>query len=242
MSRIALVTGGTGGIGKAIVNTLVEDGMKVAFTYNSNTEESEEIEGRFGRDQTKAFKCDISNTDEIKKLVDDVSSAFGTVEVLVNNAGISKNRLVLRTSMEDWKRVMEVNLDGAFALTQAILPGMIKKRWGRIIFVSSVAGLMGNVGQASYASSKAALVGLAKTVAREVSSRSITCNVVAPGLINTTMTREIREEYMKRLMEIIPLKRLGTPEEVASLVSYLSGDTASYITGQVLVVDGGLSM
>lgn len=242
MSRLALVTGGTGGIGRAIVNTLVEDGMKVAFTYNSDTEGSEEIEGRYGRDQAKAFRCDVSEVDDIKRLVDDVSSTLGPIEVLINNAGISRDRLVLRTCMEDWKRVMEVNLDGAFALTQAVLPGMIKMRWGRIVFVSSVAGLMGNVGQASYASSKAALVGLAKTVAREVSSRNITCNVVAPGLIDTTMTRKIKEEYLKKLMEIIPLKRLGRPEEVASLVSYLSGDLASYITGQVLVVDGGLSM
>ncbi len=242
MPKTALVTGGTGGIGRAIVSRLVEAGMNVVFTYNSDHDGAREIEQRFGEGRAKAYRCDLARTEDVKKFSDKVIEDLGSMDVLVNNAGTSRDRLFLRTTLRDWKEVMDVNLDGTFNVTKAFLPNMVRQRWGRVIFISSVSGLRGNVGQTSYASSKAALVGLAKSIAREVASRNITCNVVAPGLIDTAMTRKIKKEYLAKLMEMIPLGRMGSADEVASLVSYLVGDEASYITGQVMIIDGGLSI
>ena len=237
--KVALVTGSTRGIGRAIANTLAECGAIVAIVGRdqSNADSvAAEIPGARG------FACDVSEPLQIVALVEAVEKHFGSCDILVNNAGITKDNLMLRMKDEDWDAVLDANLRSAFVASRAVSRGMMKRRWGRIVNITSVVGLMGNKGQANYAASKAGLIGLTKSVAKELASRNILCNAVAPGFIETEMTAAMTPEAKAALSGQIPLERLGAPGDIAATVAFLSSEYASYITGQVLVVDGGLAM
>jgi 3-oxoacyl-[acyl-carrier protein] reductase len=238
--RAALVTGSTRGIGRAIAQTLSAAGARVAIV---------------GRDQARAqsvaadispeargFSCDVADVASVTAMVDAVEKEFGAVDILVNNAGLTRDNILFRIKDEDWDAVIDANLRGAFIAIRAASRGMMKRRWGRIINIASVVGLVGNKGQSNYAASKAGLIGLTKSVAKELASRNILANVVAPGFIETDMTKSMTEEAKKTLFTQIPLERLGTPSDVANVVAFLSSDVSSYITGQVFVVDGGMVM
>jgi len=237
--RTALVTGSTRGIGRAIAQTLSDCGANVAVV---------------GRDPSKAemvattlksgrgFACELTDPSAVVALVDEVEKAFGAVDILVNNAGITKDNLLIRLKDEDWDSVLNANLKAAFVATRAASRGMMKRRWGRVINIASIVGLIGNKGQANYAASKAGLIGLTKSVAREFASRNILANVVAPGFIDTDMTSTMTAEARETLSKQIPLERLGTPIDIAGMVAFLASEHASYITGQVFVVDGGMVM
>ncbi len=237
--KAAVVTGSTRGIGRAIADTLASCGARVAVV---------------GRDKAKAdavaaevpnargFACDVSVPADTLKLFDDVDREFGSCDILVNNAGITKDNLMLRTKDEDWDAVIDANLRSAFLAIRAASRGMMKRRWGRIVNISSVVGLTGNKGQASYSASKAGLIGLTKSVAKELAARNILCNAIAPGFIETDMTGAMPAPARTALMAQIPLARLGAPADVAWATAFLCSEYASYITGQVLVVDGGLVM
>ena len=235
----ALVTGSTRGIGRAIASTLAACGARVAVV---------------GRDKAKAdavaletpgavgFACDVTRPADILALVDSVEKEFGALDILVNNAGITKDNLMLRIKDEDWDVVLDSNLRSAFLAIRAASRGMMKRRWGRIVNISSVVGLMGNKGQTNYAASKAGLIGLTKSVAKELASRNILCNAIAPGFIETDMTSAMTPEARSALLGQIPLARLGTPADIAWTTAFLCSEYAAYVTGQVLVVDGGLVM
>jgi len=241
--KVALVTGSTRGIGRTIAETLHACGAKVAIVGRDlakATAVAGEIGGTSGT--AKGFACDIGNPAEITALVQAVEEAFGSCDILVNNAGITKDNLMLRMKDEDWDAVLETNLRSAFVAIRAVQRGMMKRRWGRIINIASVVGLIGNKGQANYAASKAGLIGLSKSVAKELASRNILCNVVAPGFIKTDMTDAMSEEAVKALSAQIPLERLGATSDVAGLVAFLASEHAGYITGQVFTVDGGMVM
>jgi 3-oxoacyl-[acyl-carrier protein] reductase len=237
--RTALVTGSTRGIGRAIAQMLSDCGANVAVV---------------GRDAAKAdmvastlkagkgFACELTDPAAVVALVEDVEKAFSGVDILVNNAGITKDNLLMRLKDEDWDAVLTANLKAAFIATRAVSRGMMKRRWGRIINIASIVGLVGNKGQANYAASKAGLIGLTKSVAKELSSRNILANVVAPGFIDTDMTSAMTAEARETLSKQIPLERLGTPADIAGVVAFLASEHASYITGQVFVVDGGMVM
>lgn len=238
--RVALVTGATRGIGRSIAGTLAECGARVAVA---------------GRDQARAaataaeigngaqgFGCDIADVSQVNALIDAVEKAFGSLDILVNNAGLTRDNILLRLKDDDWDAVLNANLRGAFATIRAATRGMMKRRWGRIINISSVVGLTGNKGQANYAASKAGLIGLTKSVAKEFASRNILANVIAPGFIETDMTAAMTPEARAAMSGQIPLERLGTPQDVANAVAFLASEQAAYITGQVLVIDGGLVM
>ncbi len=237
--KVALVTGSTRGIGRAIAYTLAECGAIVAIVgRNQATADAvaAEIPGARG------FACDVSEPLQIVSLVEAVEKHFGSCDILVNNAGITKDNLMLRMKDEDWDAVLDANLRSAFVATRAVSRGMMKRRWGRIVNITSVVGLIGNKGQANYAASKAGLIGLTKSVAKELASRNILCNAVAPGFIETEMTAAMAPEAKSAMSGQIPLDRLGAPGDIAATVAFLSSEYASYITGQVLVVDGGLTM
>ena len=238
--KTAIVTGSTRGIGRAVAQALADSGARVAVV---------------GRDRDKAagvasavgngamgFACDVTDTAQITALVADVEKEFGGVDILVNNAGVTRDNLVMRLKDEDWDAVMDANLRGAFAAIRAVSRGMMKKRSGRIINMASVVGLMGNKGQANYAASKAGLIALTKSVAKELGSRNILVNAIAPGFIETEMTDAMTPEARQALNGLIPLERLGKTDDIASMVVFLASDHAAYITGQVLVVDGGMVM
>ena len=238
--RTALVTGSTRGIGRAIAETLAGCGASVAVVGRDAARAGEVAASLGGR--ARGFACDVADTASVTTLVADVEAAFGAVDVLVNNAGLTRDNLLMRIKDDDWDAVLDANLRGAFATIRAASRGMMKRRWGRIINLASVVGLTGNKGQANYAASKAGLIGLTKSVAKELASRNILANAVAPGLIETDMTAAMTEEARAAMGGAIPLGRMGTPADIAGVVAFLASDHAAYITGQVFVVDGGMVM
>ena len=244
MSRVALVTGGSRGIGRAIAERLAADGHQVAVNYTANKEAAdaavEAITAAGGT--TIAVQGDVGDPDAVAALFETVADQLGPVEILVNNAGITRDDLILRMGLEAWDDVIETNLRSVYLATKTALRGMLRAKWGRVISISSVSGIAGNPGQANYAASKAGIIGFTKSVAREVGSRGITVNAVAPGFIETDMTEALGEEINEAVTERIALGRLGQPEEVAAAVGYLSSDEAAYVTGHTLVVDGGIAL
>jgi 3-oxoacyl-[acyl-carrier protein] reductase len=237
--RSALVTGSTRGIGRAIAGTLAACGARVAIVGRDKVQADAVAAGVQG---ARGFACDVAIPADVLTLVEAVEQDVGSLDILVNNAGITKDNLMLRIKDEDWDSVLDSNLRSAFLATRAASRGMMKRRWGRIVNISSVVGLMGNKGQANYAASKAGMIGLTKAVAKELASRNILCNAIAPGFIETDMTGAMAEEARTALAAQIPLGRLGTPDDIAWTTAFLCSEFASYITGQVLVVDGGLVM
>ena len=238
--KVALVTGSTRGIGRAIAGTLASCGATLAIVGRDQVK-ADAVAAEIGGG-AKGFACDISDTAQITALVASVEKTLGGCDILVNNAGITKDNLMLRMKDEDWNAVLETNLRSAFVAIRAAQRGMMKKRWGRVINIASVVGLIGNAGQANYAASKAGLIGLSKSVAKELASRNVLCNVVAPGFIKTDMTDAMTPEAVAKLSAQIPLDRFGSPDDIASAVAFLASDHAAYITGQVLTVDGGMVM
>ena len=238
--RTAVVTGSTRGIGRAVAEALAESGARVAIV-GRDREKAAGVAAEVGRGSA-GFACEVSDTAAVAALIAEVEKEFGGIDILVNNAGLTRDNLVMRLSDDDWDTVLDANLRGAFAAIRAVSRGMMKKRGGRIINMASVVGINGNKGQANYAASKAGLIGLTKSVAKELGSRNILVNAIAPGFIETEMTDAMTPEARSALNGIIPLGRLGKTADVASMVVFLASDHASYITGQVLVVDGGLVM
>lgn len=238
--KVALVTGSTRGIGRAIAGRLAECGATLAIVGRDQAK-ADAVAAEIGGG-AKGFACDISDSAQVQALVEAVEKALGGCDILVNNAGITKDNLMLRMKDEDWNAVLETNLRSAFVAIRTAQRGMMKKRWGRIINIASVVGLIGNAGQANYAASKAGLIGLSKSVAKELASRNVLCNVVAPGFIKTDMTDAMAPEAVAKLSAQIPLDRFGSPEDIAGAVAFLASDHAAYITGQVLTVDGGMVM
>jgi 3-oxoacyl-[acyl-carrier protein] reductase len=241
--RVALVTGASRGIGEAIARRLASEGATVLATARSRPSLDRvvaEISSSGGR--AHAIVLDVSEPASIDAAVKSALEEHGQIDVLVNNAGLTEDNLVLRMSRESWDRVLTTNLTGAFLLTQAVVKSMVRRRYGRIVNVTSIVGLMGNAGQANYASAKAGLVGLTKSVARELGSRNVTCNAVAPGFIATAMTDQVHDDARTTLTDQIPLGRVGRPEDVAAAVAFLASEEAGYVTGAVLNVSGGLYM
>jgi len=236
----ALVTGSTRGIGRAIADALSESGARIAVV-GRDLARADEAASAIGNN-AKGFAADVGDTAAVTKLVADVEKAFGSIDILVNNAGITRDNLVMRLKDDDWDAVQNANLRGAFAAIRAASRGMMKKRAGRIINIASIVGLIGNKGQANYAASKAGLIALTKSVAKELGSRNILVNAVAPGFIETEMTAAMTPEARAALGQQIALERLGSVRDVAAMVAFLASDLASYITGQVFVVDGGMVM
>jgi 3-oxoacyl-[acyl-carrier protein] reductase len=238
--RTALVTGSTRGIGRAIAETLAGAGARVAVVGRDQSRAAEVASAVGGG--AEGFACDVSDPASVVALVEGVERSFGQVDILVNNAGLTRDNILFRIKDDDWDAVIDANLRGAFVAIRAASRGMIKRRWGRIVNIASVVGLTGNKGQANYAASKAGLIGLTKSVAKELGSRNILVNAIAPGYIETDMTAAMTPEARTALSGMIPLERLGKPADVAAAVAFLASEHASYITGQVLVVDGGMVM
>ena len=241
--RVALVTGASQGIGQACALALARQGASVALAAR-NRQKLEEVAGLIAATGGKAavFAMDVAEEDQIKSAIKSAIAHFGKIDILVNNAGIARDQLVMRMKRTDWDAVLNTNLTSAYLCTQQVIGSMLKQRWGRIINITSVFGQMGQAGQANYASSKAGLIGLTMALAREVASRNITCNAVAPGFIETSMTAELSEEFKQNAVKMIPLGRVGTPEDIANAVGFLASEEASYITGHVLNVNGGMLM
>jgi 3-oxoacyl-[acyl-carrier protein] reductase len=242
-NKVVLITGGSRGIGEAIVRTFAKQGAKVAFTYRSSSERSDAIVAELnaaGAD-TAAFQSDAGNFDQAAELVTAVIEKFGQIDVLINNAGITKDNLMLRMSEDQWDAVIETNLKSVFNLTKQVMRPMMKKKAGSIINMSSVVGVFGNAGQANYAASKAGIIGFSKSIAKEVGSRNIRCNVIAPGFIETEMTAELDDKTKENFLTNIPMKRLGSGEEIANTCLYLASDMSSYVSGQVISVCGALN-
>jgi 3-oxoacyl-[acyl-carrier protein] reductase len=243
-NKVVLITGASRGIGKAIAQKCVAEGAKVAFTYMSSDEKAKQLADELTASGgvAKGFKSNAADFDAAQKLVDDVIAEFGTVDVLVNNAGITRDTLLMRMSEEQWDEVINTNLKSAFNLTKAVQRPMLKARSGSIINMSSVVGVSGHAGQANYAASKAGMIGFTKSVAQELGSRNIRCNAIAPGFIETEMTAALDEKVVQEWRNSIPLKRGGTPEDVANAVLFLGSDMSAYVTGQTLHVCGGMLM
>lgn len=242
--KCAIVTGASRGIGRAIAKKLASLGANIVLNYRSNDEEALKVKEEllsYGVD-VFLYKCDISDFNAVEEMIKASKEKFGKVDIMINNAGITKDTLLLRMKEEDFDKVIEVNLKGVFNCLKAITPVMVRQKFGKIVNISSVVGLVGNAGQVNYAASKAGVIGMTKSLAKEVGSRGITVNAVAPGFIDTDMTEVLGEKFKEEAKKSIPLKRLGKPEDVAGAVAYLVGNEASYITGQVLNVDGGMVM
>jgi len=241
--KIALITGGSRGIGEAIAKRYAEQGASVAFTYRSSEERAKKIEAELQAMGVKAkgYKSDASSYEQAEALVKEVLEEFGQVDILINNAGITRDNLMLRMSEEQWDQVMETNLKSVFNLTKQIIRPMMKNRSGSIINMSSVVGVFGNAGQANYAASKAGIIGFSKSIAKEIGSRGIRCNSVAPGFIETDMTDELNEKTKEAFLASIPMKRLGDPNEVADVCVFLGSDMSKYVSGQTISVCGALN-
>ncbi len=240
IGRTALVTGGTRGIGLEIATSLSRAGAKVAIA-GRDADRAARAAATVGSG-TQGFAADVAQAGDAQRLVDDVERALGSLDILVNNAGLTRDNVLVRLKDEDWDAVIDTNLRGAFAATRAAARGMMKRRWGRVINITSVVGITGNKGQANYAASKAGLIGLTKSVAKELASRNVLANAIAPGFIDTDMTKALTPDARDQLSAHIPLGRLGTPADIAGLVAFLASEHASYITGHVFVVDGGMVM
>jgi 3-oxoacyl-[acyl-carrier protein] reductase len=242
--RVALVTGGGRGIGRAVALRLANEGANVAISYRSNDASAEEAaeEVRAAGVKCAVFKGDVAAPDEVAELFKGVGEAFGRIDILVNNAGLTRDNLMMRMKEEEFDDVVATNLKGTYLCTRAALRPMIRARWGRIVSVSSVVGLVGNAGQANYAASKAGIIGFTKSVAREVAQRGITANVVAPGYVKTELTGILPEKVKDQIRGQVPAGRFGEAEEVAEVVAFLVGEGAGYVTGQTLAVDGGMTM
>ena len=240
--KVALVTGASGGIGRSIALKLASQGARLGVHYNSDKARAEEIAEEIRRADSEAMPlaADVTDSEQVQDMFSRLEDDWGGVDILVNNAGITKDSLLIRMSESDWDDVVEVNLKGAFLCCRAAAKTMLRKRWGRIIIISSIVGLVGNVGQANYAASKAGLVGLTKSLAREIASRNITVNSLTPGFIETDMTKTMTKEMMELVIGRIAMGHLGSPQDVAGFVAFLAGEEAGYITGQAFAVDGGL--
>jgi 3-oxoacyl-[acyl-carrier protein] reductase len=242
--KVALVTGASGGIGKAIAIACAKEGATVAIHYNGNQAKAEavkaEIEGFGGK--AEVFQCNVADFNETKALIQSVKKTFGRIDILVNNAGITRDGLLMAMSEDDFDNVIDTNLKGTFNCIRFASRIMMKQRYGRIINITSVSGVAGNAGQANYSSSKAGIIGLTKSVAKELASRNITSNAIAPGFVDTEMTEVLSEEVKENAKKMIPLGRFANPEDIANAAVFLASDKASYITGQVLLVDGGMVM
>ena len=239
--KVALITGATRGIGKGIAEVFAKNGAQVAFTYAGSVDKAKALEEELSTlTKVKSYQSDASDFDAAQKLVDDVIAEFGKIDILINNAGITKDNLMLRMSKDDWDTIIKVNLDSVFNLTKAVIKPMMKAKGGSIINMSSVVGVKGNAGQANYAASKAGVIGFSKSIALELGSRNIRCNVIAPGFIETEMTAVLDEKTVQGWRDAIPLKRGGQPEDVANACVFLGSDLSTYITGQVMNVDGGM--
>jgi 3-oxoacyl-[acyl-carrier protein] reductase len=239
--KVALITGATRGIGKGIAEMYAQQGAKVAFTYAGSVDKAKELEAALSSvTHIKGYQSDASDYDAAQKLIDEVMEEFGQIDILINNAGITKDNLLLRMSKEDWDTIMRVNLDSVFNLTKAVIKPMMKAKSGSIINMTSVVGISGNAGQSNYAASKAGVIGFTKSIALELGSRNIRCNAVAPGFIETEMTASLDEKVLQEWRAGIPMKRGGKPEDIANACVFLGSDMASYITGQTLNVDGGM--
>jgi len=242
--RTALVTGSSRGIGRAIAVALASRGASVAINYRQSEAEAREVAKLIEPSEGRAvlIRGDVTLPEDAQRVVEEAHDAFGRLDILVNNVGFNRDTLILRMSMADWEEVMDANLRSTFVCTKAALRHMLRQRWGRVINIGSVSGLAGNAGQANYAAAKSGLIGFTKAVAREMGARGITANLVAPGLVHTDLTKDIPQRIVDLSMQRILVGRVGTPEDVAACVVYLASEEASYITGQVLAVDGGLGM
>ena len=242
-NQVALVTGASRGLGRAIATELAAHGASIAAVARSEEALQDTLAAiRNAGGTAEAFPVDVADSDAVDAMVEKAVARFGRIDMLVNNAGVTRDGLLMRMKTEDWDIVINTNLKGAFHFTRPVGRLMVKQRSGRIVNISSVIGLMGNAGQANYAASKAGLIGFTKSVAKEFASRGITCNVLCPGFIETDMTKDLSEELKKKLLERIPLQRLGQPGDIAGVVAFLCSPAASYITGQVVTVDGGMVM
>jgi 3-oxoacyl-[acyl-carrier protein] reductase len=242
--RVAIVTGGGRGIGRAIAHRLAAEGANLAISYRSNDAAAEETTKavRAAGVKCELFKGDVASPEDVEALFKGVSEAFGRVDILINNAGVRRDNLMMRMKEDEFDEVVRTNLKGTYLCTRAALRPMVRARWGRIVNVSSVVGLVGNAGQANYAASKAGIVGFTRSVAREVAQRGITVNAVAPGYVETELTGSLAEDVKGRIRSQVPMGRFGAAEEVAEVVAFLTGEGAAYVTGQTIAVDGGMTM
>ena len=241
--KVAVVTGGSRGIGRAICMELAASGADIAFLYAGNTEAANETSEALTKMGVHAqgYQCSVADNMAVQNTFKQITADFGTIDILVNNAGVTCDKLAMMMSEEDFTKVVDINLSGAFRCTKQVIPLLVRKRRGKIINITSVSGLMGNPGQCNYAAAKAGLIGFTKTLARELSSRGITCNAVAPGFVETDMTASLAAQK-EALTQSIPLKRFAKPEEIAKLVCFLASSNADYITGEIIRIDGGLAI
>jgi 3-oxoacyl-[acyl-carrier protein] reductase len=242
--KAAIVTGASRGIGKAIALSLAEQGANIVVNYAGNEEKANEVVDQIkslGR-EAFAYKADVSNPNDVQAMVKETIEKFGSIDILVNNAGITKDNLLMRMKETEWDEVININLKGVFNCTKAVTRQMMKQRSGRIINVSSIVGVSGNPGQANYVAAKAGVIGLTKSSAKELASRNITVNAVAPGFITTDMTDKLSEDVQKEMLSVIPLARFGEPEDISGVVAFLASDKSGYITGQTINIDGGMVM
>lgn len=241
-NKVAVVTGGSRGIGKAIAEKFAAEGASVAILYSSNSASADAVveEIRNAGGTAKAYQCHVENSDEVGKTIDDVVNDLGKIDILINNAGITRDKLLMMMKEEDFDDVISVNLKGAYNTMRKVCPMLARQRWGRIINLSSIAGINGNAGQVNYSASKAGLIGMTKSAAREFAGRGITVNAIAPGFVETDMTEKFASD--ENVMKRIPVGRMGRPDEIASLALFLASDVAAYITGEVIRIDGGLAI